>query len=535
MTRAARLLLALALQALAGSAAAQDAAPGWTRLDLPSLARAPLPSMGPARLLDGRHLRADGVDEDDRPDEPHAGFHVRQAVLADLLELDARLGGDTLRVLRPAPPLVAGGSRSALDRARDVCAELDTAGRALDLELSVWLVPGAAEDGAARLDAPPASPPTYSRRVRPGQEVTFGSRSELAWLASYSAEVSNGTEIADPVFGSAVRGRTVHARAWRVDGGRAVLVEGLLDLAEVAFDEAFDPDSYDMGTLERPSVASLQVTFSGRIASGGALRAVVRNAPLAQPDWTLIVSARTRPDPPRAAVSWAVADVAVLEDDVEALELPHPGYGFGTVPGFDDVGVLAESRSSSAIWGHVAALQPIDAEPLDVSVSPGFLIAPAGLEDFWIATDLLVRAAEEARSRTVLVDLQHGELRCSLPVAGPFTARVLAQLERPLVVDYETEVATEASLAVPRVEVLADGVLLQGHLAGDELLLTTWSAASAPVRTLDGHATGQGRTELPERFVRAGSHRVTIGEQRALAPATSELAALTVGVQGTLD
>src|SRR6185369_14999075 len=175
---------------------------------------------------------------------------------------------------------------------------------AIDLEVELTGSKGAGDskppprtegDGKPAGDAKPERW-SASRRVASGEDVFVGSRLSTGFVMSFDVEVAADSGIASPVLGSAATGRTVHLRAARVEGGRRVRIEGILDLADLRTIERFDPETADLGIVQEPVVDSVQVAFAGVVEPSKALEVKIAGAPLALADWSLSIRASAKPD-----------------------------------------------------------------------------------------------------------------------------------------------------------------------------------------------------------------------------------------------
>src|SRR5439155_16444068 len=123
--------------------------------------------------------------------------------------------------------------------------------------------------------------------------------------------------------------------------------EGLLDLAEVARIESFDPETPELGIVQEPVVETAQAVFAGVVESGASLEVDLSGTGLSQPDWTLSVRATARPDPEPAQgekSALAVLDLAFLSTEPASLPAVKPGAGLDRQAPFG-----APSHPSSAI------------------------------------------------------------------------------------------------------------------------------------------------------------------------------------------
>src|SRR5262249_45598288 len=156
--------------------------------------------------------------------------------------------------------ILARGDPAALELARQRIAELDRAAETLAIDLEVDLAGTSKSDAAGAAAAAPEHW-TQKRRVLSGDEAFFGERQATGFLMSFDVEVAADSGIASPVLGTASYGRTVHVRAARVDGGKRVRLEGLLDLSELASLDRFDPETPDLGVIQEPSLDFVQIAF----------------------------------------------------------------------------------------------------------------------------------------------------------------------------------------------------------------------------------------------------------------------------------
>ncbi len=491
----------------------------WLALPVPELSLEPVAPPPVPALEPGSHLALGDTYADPLAErELSVAPHLPVGVFLELIDEDARRRGERLEIRRPPPPILLRGPASALARSRALVADLDAAARAMEIDVAVWLFDGAANgaaDGAAD-GAAPQGPPDWTGRTRSGGSLTFGERRSASFLSGYRVDVANGAGAADPELATALTGELVALRAWRVGGGERVLVSGVLDLAELAGLESFDPDSPDLGTVQVPTIGALEVRFAGTFASGEPLRVRVEGAPLERPARTLWVRATTRPDERSPDRAWRCADVALVGSAVSELALPSPGSGLA-VRTSTRAGTVVEPLTAASIWGQVEAAfreRSFGADapgPPFLVYAPGLLIAPADDAALWSEVDALVAAAESARTRTALVTVAHGDLRVELPVAEGYPARVLAGTETTALVDYDTEIAQDSWMGLPRIAKAFDGVCVQGRLARDAFVARHWVARSEPGGSLGRADTTHGGLALPRRTSSEGIASARIG------------------------
>src|SRR5260221_6643218 len=307
----------------AQSSQAPDLASGvgsWIALPTPILCEARGEEALPTPLSSGSHISRASDGSSTRAPAPAPRFPI--ATLQKILE-DPVPGTRAGRIdfFKSSSSILARGDPAAIEAARQRIAEFDRAAEALAIDLEVDLGGSSRSDGG---DAASAGPDhwTQRRRVLSGDEAFFGERHTTGFLMSFDVEVAADSGIAARVLGSASYGHTLHVRAARVDGGRRVHIQGLLDLSELTSLERFDPETPDLGVIQEPALDFVQVAFAGVVDSGGALEVRVAGAPLARPDWKLTVKAVTRPDD-APAKDPAARDAAAKSAFLEVVDLAY--------------------------------------------------------------------------------------------------------------------------------------------------------------------------------------------------------------------
>lgn len=524
---ASKQLLWITWMALATAAVARSQAT-WVALDSPSLCRIPSSPTRWERLERGAHVLFEN-EASELLEHPEPASITISNLLATL-QVDASRKRTPLKFLPSAPPLIASGDPAALAELQSSLADLDRFGRALDVELRALWVPGRFDLGSH-----PAGPAVQSALgrseiigqavARSGERAQLGLRHVRPFVAGYLAEVANNSGVAEPSIGRVLSGRTLHVRACRVRGGRAVHIEGFFDVANLVQITAFDPGTRDLGErVELPLVDSVQLAFSGVVESGGWLAASIEG-----PAWcsgSLLVQATTQADPADAR-GWRGFDLALLESKLFALPKIAPeSYGDDN----QDLRVLREPVTSSLV-AQMADESSRDAKAgLRTSAiwSPGCLVVPAGETAAIAEISALVNAVELERTRGYEVFVEASDVKVRLPSTDGGMVRAAVLRESTHVADYDALVAQEIWMPLPRVMRVLDGWTCDGFVELGTFDMESWWSVTGAKQALSREQTGIGALELLERSHRSGHGRLASGTQRELLSPTSPATSLRV-------
>ncbi|MFT5284296.1 MAG: hypothetical protein ACI8TQ_000452 [Planctomycetota bacterium] len=505
--RLALLSILLSFNGPSSSLATSSARDGWTSLPIPSLCL-PGSSTGVSDGLRlGTHFDLGDADSDRDRDGILAFLPLVQ--LIELLEADARQQGTDLRCLRTAPPLLVRGSTAGIERARAVLLELDRAGRTQRIALKVTLAPESVPAGKTIEEFRH----TKKFRLRSGESALVGDQLTRNFIADHDVEVASGVGTSYPVFGRVLTGNTAVLTAWRTPDGRSTFVSGTLDLAELLDISVFNPTSPDLGSLERPRVGSVEVSFSGLIQNEGELRVEVRGAPLSMKNWNLSIRAMAEPDQPDR---WRIADLAWMEASAEMQGIFGPGAGLQLPRGHSAYAVENKSLTSAVMWAELQAafVGRRSARPI-FAIAPGILVALADDSQIWSELDPLMTAASQSRSATYPIRIDAGALTVQFSSAEGLHCTVRAGIETTVLEDYEVELAKDFWMADPQVERLFDGVTFQAQLQGGELIGSYWKSETIEINAFE---TGHGVVHLPQRKLSRGMLRVRAGDSSEVQP-----------------
>lgn len=537
--------------ALLGAALPPGSSPAdWIALPTPSLCEPRMTGSHPGPLSSGSHIlsRNDGLPLPGSQPTPRLSV----STLLKIVEDDARAKSTRIEFFRSASGLLARGDPAAIDAARARIAEIERAAETLTIDLEIDLVglvglagrAGPAPGGNGGGTKPGSAPPerfSAKSSVGSGEEAFLGLREATPFVMSFDVEVAADSGIAAPVLGTATHGRTLHLRAARIEGGRRVHLEGLLDLADLAALERFDPESPDLGTLQEPRIDFVQVAFAGVVEPGGTLEVEIAGAPLALPSWKLSIRAITRADAgggggasgtaggPGRAVGEASA--ATQDDAFDVIDLSFLASESTSIP---DAGPGAELDRQAFFVQPRRTTIPIPPSAVAATLElragdgAGLRPTPAWSDDLLILprsdaagraeARALIAAAEKARISTVRIEARRGGLVARFPACSGSPARLLAGRERTALVGYRAEIAPQTWMPAPTVERSFDGLSLAIEVQSGGAECSAWIAGSSGEEVVARQDAQLGRLQILRRNLRAERAVVRPGEpERTLA------------------
>jgi len=516
-TLALLLLVAPAAPPLA-AAQGQD----WHALPAPDLCREPEAAPQPAPLLSGNHL---GLPEDDDPAwQPGRGALLPLPALVSVLDEEGRRAGGGLQIHSSFPPILVRGSGDEVEGVEALLAGLQREAERQRVHVRAWILPASealgAVAGADEVARALADVPVWAETLlRPGEDRALGERRAQPFVSGYRVEVAADAGVANPRIGLALSGTTLHVRACPAEGGRAVHLQAFLDAAELWEVDTFHSSTPDLGLFQQPRVHAVQVAFGGRVESGGALCARLEGTGRRGGDLCAILSATLAPSPePGDPPAWRLLDVSLLETRVESLPVPLPGTGLELEAPEGAGQMLLQSMPASALV-QAADRSGGAGGRSRLQWAPGLVFGPADDREGWGEVESLVGALEAARLSTRRLEIRSGKLRAVFPVAEGLPARLMVGSERTWVVDYDVQVAPETWMPDPRVERAFDGILVQGHLSGQEWLGAGWRSITEGSSLISRNDLLLGTLQLPSRSMTGGRARARIGSRvRLLGP-----------------
>jgi hypothetical protein len=492
-------------------------APGdWTALPTPRLCEPRAAETHPAPLSSGSHLLSPSERLPVRGTASTA--RLPMPTLVKILEDDVRGRGGRIEFFKSSSELLARGDPAALEAARARIGELERAMETLSIDLEVDLA--GSPSGGTGAGKGAVERWTAKRRTLSGEETFFGQRKTSTFVMSFDVEVAADSGIAAPVLGTAAFGRTLHVRAARVDAGKRVHLEGLLDLSELSGVERFDPETPDLGVIQEPALDFVQIAFAGVVDSGGTLEVEVAGAPLSRPDWKLTVRASTHADDPSPKDGVLdVLDLAFLASDPVSLPVAGPGAELENQAPFVQPPHLPAAIPPSAIAAALDARAGDGSAPRPSTWwSDDLLILQRSDTQARAEARSLVAAAETARLSTCRIEARRGTLSARFPACAGSPARWLAGRERTALVGYRAEIAPQTWMAAPDVQKAFDGLALAVEALPGAAQCSLWIAESAAGSVVARADAQLGKLQLLSRGLRAERARLATGEpERALA------------------
>ena len=485
-------------------APAQD----WRAYPLPSVSSTPASPASPQLLVNGSHIAL-------RPDPRTQRVRTAEALVAPSLlsQLIAEnFSRSSLSLLPNSRPLMVRAADGDHQELQAILAALDAAGDSLQIRVEAALLPGILETPPALSDAPA----WYSGELRTGDSLTFGARTEVSFLGGYEVDVATDSGAADPLRSSAATGETIHLRCSRVQGGRAVHVEGVLDLSALMETSAFDPDTPDLGEVEQPRLSVAQLAFSGVVEPGAPLRVTLKGAGTFG-DRTLFIRASTKQDLAAPTAGWAVRDLAFLASAGLPLEPPQPGLDTTSELTPPMPRPAAEVTPGSLV-GLLSGRSASGGAPTRIYSTERLLLIPAQSLKALAETEALIQAMEAPLLTQRACTVNFGDLKAELPATHGRIVRVLVGEEQPLLVDYRTEIAPNTWMPSPVTELLFDGVCFEAACETDALSGRFWVSDTLSVQVTSSSFANLGALQKVERSFAGGGLLVRAGEELTAGP-----------------
>lgn len=441
-------------------------------------------------------------------------------------------------------------------------------------DLVEGVAPGVLSPQVARqvLEAVP-EPGVAAGSLRLGAEEALEAVELQRFLAEYDVEVAQEAQIADPIIYTVQTGLELGVGVEAAPEGRYLLrlsgtVSHVVEVREV------DPGSTWLGRLQLPEVASQSVAASALLEPGGALLVGLADN---QDGRLLLVRLQGQPVLPVqglplrfvphgavAARGWAPAEALTGRYSLAKGAMFHgrrgfQGFGFSSAETRghmdpDDMVDFIRASLPPGIWEEEGNL---------VQLVPGGLLVSGSLE-LQQQVERVVRTLNRQVAQTRRLEVRAGrlpvpeaaalapnatvpdEMAARLPLAGGLATvegdpwRLLLGRERAFLGDHDVEIAQDAVIADPAVDILFSGLRVEGRLSrlGDGLTLELEAAMLAPedFPDFESGAMDIGMVTLPrvtawhlERTIQLEAGRWTVAGL-APVPGTAECRVLLVRV-----
>lgn len=404
--------------------------------------------------------------------------------------------------------------------------------RALHLPLAAGALPATVWDPATTGRRLQDATAIWSARgvTRSGGTLRLADLSARGTLADYSVEVAERARIADPHVLQAFAGLAANLSVHTLTGDDLQLSGSwLASRPEALHQQSTEVDGI---TLDQPEHRTTFASFSGAILSGGALAVACRGGAFGRDGCLLVVTARyLAPPASDPAPDFLLRPVTAF---LAAPSPPLPSRLAWPI-GKDDDGPLFRRMERDGGFTESALLALLPAQLGSVELFGGVLLARGDAPVTLGCSRLLAQLAAEVRTiewHSMVVDDTDpaGAFELVQPTLAGHTAAAFLGTERPLIRDYQVEIASRASIAVPVVSVARSGLWLEaiGDQVGDGWHVTgAWSVAThgaprlrrfAEERPLDLQLTDYRTTTLPWDGTMPAGHDHELGQAPPLGP-----------------
>jgi hypothetical protein len=474
----------------------------WTRLDTPAICveRPVLTPWLPASHIQTFWANGQANDGD-----------MAKAKLLDFgewsqwAETEARAAG-RLEVVRLDGGLLARGEAAAVAALAKAHEGLQAHAQALWIDVEVKL-----EVGGRAVEAV-----SGRQRTLPGEVLRFGALETTPFVAGFDIEVATDAGTAAPRVGAVQHGTTLSVSVVRLDGGRSLRIDAWLDGAVLEELKTFDAGSNDSGNLELPQVRSTQLACAAIVRSGGELVAQAKGG--AWPEGAILrIQATARADAQTAGR--VLLDTSAVSRGYAALAQVVPGFPFRGASDAEapmpaplapqpilagTVGALLARDKSSGSFGLSKS-----APSRTLEWSDHLLAVPDDKQDEINAARELLAGLLQGRTTTHRLVVEHPHLSADVPMVMGRAVRLTCLREHALPAAIGVEIAQQSWLAVPELQIIADGVSLDALLGTAGVETAAWLAQAEPARTIEREAAHIARMQLASRKLSIGRPTIT--------------------------
>lgn len=311
-----------------------------------------------------------------------------------------------------------------------------------------------------------ATPPTWSARAvtRPGGSVKLGDARWTHYLRDHDAEVAEDSKIFDPKVDAIFQGLRVGATAHALPNDEILLHGSWLSSQNIDVTQASIGE--DKPALDLPHNRTMHITFGGKVTNGDGLVVAGRRQDKQNTSFLYIIRARYLSRPAPRSNDLFVFPATAWSDATRTSWRLQAGWFVGldgdSHPTLDEMPVLSPSNLASF-------LKPRDDGSAEMHGSTLIVRDDAGA----------CANAESALQQLVDAQLHQAELRVTQtargarlatmfvqPVLANMQAEVFVGTERALLADHEVEIAQEANITNPIVQIARAGVWsrVTGHV-----------------------------------------------------------------------
>jgi hypothetical protein len=280
-----------------------------------------------------------------------------------------------------------------------------------------------------------------------GGHLALGEVQQRGFVGSWSSEIAADSAVAEPELWTAQTGWALFLHASRQPQGAGLLLAGSFRLNTQTGHDTFDPETPDLGLIEQPQIQQTRLDFARLLETGQSLQL---QATRGGQEIRVNIEARSPAQLPRPA-AWTVIETAGLWPELPWIQKDNQHSPW---PPSSIAAILASSGlEGSPLWAG------------------NLLLIPPGSEELAAQALRLIDALNTAPSNSFL-SASLGQDAAQIPCVSGLPLGVRMTQVTTAMTGYRADLATDAWIAEPQVQILVNGSSLKGILgSGNSTLI----------------------------------------------------------------